>query len=206
MKKLLILFFSIVPILGYWDLGVIGKTYPIEETNIRKQIYDGLKKISPEQMKRDYLRSVNNAFTFKTNLPASKRDSSLDYQDITTVKFDIPNPNKPGYLLYKKGDKFISNIGNQIKFLCFIDASNTAIAKEVSREFGKCDYMVANADIRKMDYLGNNNIFPMTQAFIERFKIGQLPVRVIMYRDRISHQYLSVPRIIENLKRRSVKR
>lgn len=208
MKK--IIFFLLITVFvshGYVDIGVYGREYNIEEKNIRKDLYDRLKKLDTNKIKNDFALSLNNAFIFKSSLIVSKIDKTFDNRDEVIVPFDVPNPLVFGTLKYKAGDKIYPNIGNKLAFLCFVDGGDELLLKETIREFGKCDYMIANRDIRTIPYLTNNyNTFPMTKAYIDRFKVKAFPVRVILYQDRIAHQYLSVPRMIEKIKHKGIKK
>lgn len=203
MKKLFLLPLATALLFGYEDLGVIGKTYPIKEKSIKEQIIEGVKKLDKEKMKRDYIASIESAFTAKVSLPASKTDSKKEYRDEVIVEFDIKDPNDSSRVLFYKGELMPSNLPDgQILHMCFVDAKNEALAKVVIKEFGECDYLIANRDIRRMDYMRGNRVFPMGEPYINRFKVSKLPVKLTMYKDKILKTYLSVPRLIEEIKER----
>lgn len=203
MKKLFLLTLGTALLFGYEDLGVIGKTYHIEEKSIKEQILEGVRNLNKKKITRDYIASINNAFTSQVNLPSSKRDQKKEYRDEVEVEFDIIDPSDPNRILHHKGDIIASTLPvKQVLNMCFVDAKNEAIAKEVIKEFGQCDYLIANRDIRRMNYIKGFRIFPMGQAYINRFNISKLPVKLTMYGDKILKTHLSVPRILEKLKGR----
>jgi len=199
-KKIFLLSITVLFVYGYEDLGVIGKTYPIKEKSIKEQIIQGIKKLDRNKIKNEYLASIEKMFTAEVSLPASKKDSKREYKDEVEVEFDIVDPRDPNRILYHKGDMIPSVLpDNVVLNMCFVDAKNEAIAKEVIKEFGECDYLIANRDIRQMTYLHQYRVFPMGQPYINRFRIKKLPVKLTMYKDKILETYLSIPRIINKL-------
>ena len=182
------------------DLGVQGKTYSIQEKSIKEQILEGVRNLDKEALRKSSLKSIDNAFTSTISLPSSKSDSNRTYVDYVIATYDVPDPNNPGAILYRKGGMIASAIpGGATLNMCFIDGADRELAIEVVEEFGKCDYLVANEDIRKIDYLGSNLVFPMGKTYIERFGIKKLPVKLVMFGDKITKVCLNMKRIAKEL-------
>ena len=205
MKKFLFFTLFICSLNAFDDLGVVGNLYEVNEKNIKQTILENVKQLDKEKIARELQNSFEKAFLVHSDLPASKLDTVKHYKDFVSVPFDVINPESPNELFYKKGDTIRSDIGNRQASLCFVDGKNPILAKEIVNEFGKCDYMFANVDIRTIDYAKGYNIFPMHQEYVDRFKIEKLPVKLNMKNDTIEAIYLSVPRLIEQIHKRNLK-
>jgi len=198
MKRTALIFIAILPygLYAALDFGKQGKTYPIKEMSIKKQIQEGIEKLDKEELKKKYFDAIDKSFKTTVTLSTSDKDFESTFVDYILASYDIPDPNKPGQILYKKGDKIISVIpkGKTLQ-MCFIDGTDNTLAIEVAKEFGKCDYLVANKDIRTINYLEGNLVFPMGKAYIERFGIDVLPTKLIMNEDKITKIVLDMNRI-----------
>ncbi|HIE59714.1 MAG TPA: hypothetical protein EYP82_07285 [Hydrogenothermaceae bacterium] len=201
-KSLLPLLLPVV-MFAVTDLGIQGKTYDIQEKSIKELILEGVEKLDKEELKKKYLQSIDNAFTSTVRLPASNSDSKRTYVDYVVATYDVPDPNNPGEILYRKGERIASAIPEGVTLnMCFIDGNDREFAVEVVKEFGKCDYLVANEDIRKVDYLGSNLVFPMGRGYIKRFGIKKLPAKLIMFEDKITKIHLDMKRIAKEIRDR----
>jgi len=200
MKLFLSLLLPVV-MFGVVDLGIQGKTYNIQEKSIKELILEGVENLDKEDLRKQYLKSIDSAFTSTIGLPASKSDSKRTYTDYVIATYDVPDPNNPGTILYEQGDAIPSIIprGTTLN-MCFIDGTDKELAAEVAKEFGKCDYLVSNQDIRTIDYLGNNLVFPMGKTYIRRFGIKKLPVKLVMFSDKITKIHLDMKRIAKKLR------
>ncbi len=201
MRKILMPLLLPVAMFGVTDLGIQGKTYNIQEKSIKELILEGVEKLDKKALKNKYLLSIDNAFTSAISLPVSNSDSKRTYVDYVIATYDVPDPNNPGAILYEKGDSIASSIPEGATLnMCFIDGSDRELAEEVAEEFGKCDYLVANQDIRKIDYLGDNLVFPMGKTYIGRFGITKLPVKLVMFSDKITKIHLDMKRVAKELR------
>lgn len=192
-----------IPLCAYVDLGVQGKTYEIKEKNIKTLLIDGVRKLDKEDLKKRYLRSIDKAFNAKVSLPTSLEDKTLTYIDEVVVGYDVPDPANPGRILYHKGERIKSALPDgAVLNMCFIDAANIDIAKEAVEEFGRCDYLIANRDIRKVNFTGDNLVFPMGMAYVHRFNIDKLPVKLVMKGAQITKIYLNTARLARKARER----
>jgi hypothetical protein len=183
------------------DLGVHGELYEIREENIKSFIQRRVAEIDKSEIKRSYENALEKAFIAAYDLPVSKVDSSETYKDRVVAQADVYAPNDPDRIIYRKGESVVSRLPDGVVLkMCFVDAKNEAIAQKVIQEFGECDYLIANRDIRKMPYLEKNRVFPMSEPYLRRFKIQKLPVKLTMQSDTITKEHLSIVRIIEELK------
>jgi len=195
MKHWFFLLLLSLPLFGYTDLGIHGHTYEIKEQNIKELIERRLLKLDRNKLKQDYLNAIEKAFTSEISLPPAMRDYTVRYQDFVIASYDVPDPAHPNNILYPKGSKIVSSLpeGAVLK-MCFVDGSDMDLLHEVHEEFGECDYLVTKADIRKLSFLGNS-IYPMNIAYVRRFKIDKLPVRLVMQKDTIEKTYLNIGRL-----------
>jgi hypothetical protein len=180
---------------GYTDLGIHGHTYEIKEQNIKELIEERLSKLDRNKLKQEYLNAIEKAFTSEISLPPSIKDHSVRYQDFVIASYDVPDPAHPNNILYPKGSKIVSSLpeGAVLK-MCFVDGSDMDVLHEVYEEFRECDYMVTKADIRKLSFLGSS-VYPMNIAYVQRFKIDKLPVKLVMQKDTVEKIYLNVNRL-----------
>jgi hypothetical protein len=187
---------------SFEDLGVLGKQYKIEEENIKNLIAKKVALIDGKELQKEYLSSIEAAFSSTISLPSSKKDKTTETLDYVVAEFDIFSPSDPTKIVYKKGDKLLSSLppGNELN-LCFIDASNESLAKAVVLEFGVCDYLITNKDIRKISYLQGQKVFPMALSYVSRFGVDVLPTKITMVGDKIIKKQLNVVRLLEKLKR-----
>ena len=190
-----------VALYAYDDMGIQGELYPIKEENIKTLVEKRISELDGGELKETYLRTIEKAFAPSFSLPASKKDSTATYIDKVAAASDVYDPNDPNKLLFRKGDYVVSSLPEDVVLhMCFIDAKHEDVTKKVIEEFGKCDYLVANRDIRTMTYLKGNRVFPMSEPYLNRFDIKHLPVKLTMQRDTITKQHLNVVRIMEELK------
>jgi len=202
MRSLLVLFVVASIVSGHEDLGSIGPTYPIKERSIKKEILEGLKNLDVGRIKNEMKRSIEESFTSTIKLQESYEDKNTTKKDFIIAAYDIPDPSMPGRVLYPKGSQIPSVLPKGAKLeLCFLDASDDNLTKKIINEFGSCDYMVSNRDVRHIDLLKEYRVYPMNQSYVYRFGIKKIPVKLTMYDDLIEMQTLNVGRLLDEIKK-----
>jgi len=187
---------------AYVDLGVMGNSYPIKETNIKTEIKNRIRNLNKAELKRQILKSIEDSFASYISLPSSQNDRYYKpYVDFIIVDRNIVDPRNPSKFLYVAGQRLVSKLPRgKILNTCFIDGSNPVLAKAIVKEFGDCDYFIANIDIRKVNYIPENKKYPMNMNYVKRFKVDKYPTMITMSEEYIYKKELSVPRILEKIK------
>lgn len=173
MKKSLIFFalFSL-PLIAYQDLGIVGKTYNITESDVMEDMQEAAKKVNLAQLKLDILESVKESLIADSNLSfctknaTRKRDISIySKKDINIDEGDIHIPS---------GTK-IAPIPQQ--HLSYIVLN---IEEKEELEYIKSNNMppfilVSKGDIRKTAPLGFKEQYILSQTLAEQLEIQCTP-------------------------------
>lgn len=209
MKKLLIPALLISNIfattINLIDFGKCGTSYPLLEENGDDLIQRGLKDLNVTQIENNLKQQVNDSFFSKETFLESNSDSIFDEKDYVTAQFDIISPD--GYLLYQQGEKIPAVLpdGASIE-MCFINGNDDdEVIKWVIASFGKCIYMVNNADVRLFDKKYKVDAFPIggqNMMYVERYGIQSLPTKIIRSKGDIKTITLDIVKFKEELQRR----
>ncbi|MFL1706575.1 hypothetical protein ACHJH3_06165 [Campylobacter sp. MOP7] len=168
----------------FMDLGIQGKTYDIQEEDFIKILDKDLQEYEKSITKGDIAKIVEeqvaSAANKTTSLPLCQEDKALEAQpDYAVVPTDIRNP--LGRLVYKKGDKILSTMPDNIKMdICYINFINYVAGinqlESMSQFNQKCLFLVANTDVRPLrEKYPSFDIYPTSEFQEQRFDIKCYP-------------------------------
>jgi len=184
--------YSFVPA-PYYDFGVIGKTYPIEERNIMDEIKEEFKnfKLTKEDFRKAAEKAIAEKAFYKSELPLCSIGKSYPEEiDSSTLKENMYSPY--GKIIRKKGDLITVPLPKGAEFsLCFISGKNYInglnqinYLEHKERE-GKCLYLISDRDIR--DYrkaFPELDIYTSSKVQEDRFNIKCYPSEVNLYKEK----------------------
>jgi hypothetical protein len=183
------------------DLGFMGHSYEIKESDLLKDIKSAIDENDWEQEAIELQNSVKKMFNVKYSLPISTEDKNSTTIDYSTVSRDLYDIH--GNVIYKAGSKVIVPIPKGQNFeYCFADAHRLDGLFEVIKRFGKkCVYLVANQDFRVVSHFFKGiKFYPMNDVMVKRFNIEYFPTKIRLYEDKIEHIRIDYKSILERLK------
>lgn len=77
MKKLLLISFLATSLFAYYDFGVVGNTYEIEENDLIKQIQEAYKKVDKKQLEKQYKQAIRDSLVGTLHLPYCQKNKII---------------------------------------------------------------------------------------------------------------------------------
>jgi len=176
-----------LPLFAVVNLGHMGPTFDIDETDIKTQLQRGIKGIDPEKVREQVLDSITHAKTVSPDIPACVEERHHDMPSIYMYSSDVTDID--GNILHRKGE----SVEIETKFrqvLCIVDGrTEEALQRSVEMvtKEGSCDKtMIAEGSVDMLPPSQSvGKVYPYHPLLTHSLGASCFPARITLKGTRI---------------------